>query len=63
MRKRKQYSRGRKPTPQARFVSNERARSPDTEKLVKDVLAQLSCDRHEKRNMCNRPPTTGPQQV
>ncbi len=35
------HSRGRKPSSQARFVSNERARSPDHKELVKKVLAQL----------------------
>ncbi len=39
--KEKQYSRGRKPTPQARFVTNEGSRSSDTDELVKEVLAQL----------------------
>ena len=40
----KRYSRGWKPTPQACFVTNERDHLPDTERLPKEVLAQLGCD-------------------
>ncbi len=39
----KKYSRRQKPTPQARFVTNERTVSPDTDRLAKEVLA-LSSD-------------------
>ncbi len=42
----KQYSRGRKTTLVARFVTNELDRSPDTERLVKKVLV-LPCERRE----------------
>ncbi len=43
----KQYFRGRKPAPRARFVINERASSPDTERLV----TQFGHDSREKWNM------------
>ncbi len=59
----KQYFRGRKPTPQARFVTDERPRSSDADKLVKEVLAQLKRDKRERRDTRSRPPTPGPQRV
>ncbi len=59
----KQYFRGRKPAPQAGFVTDERSRSSDTDELVKEVLAQLKRDKRERRDTRSRPPTPGPQSV
>ena len=46
----KQYFRGRKPAPQAHFVTDERTRSSDMDELVKEVLAQLKRDKRERRD-------------
>ncbi len=56
----KQYSQGQKPTPQARFVTKERSRSPDTDRLVKEVLAQIGRDTYERRDTWSRPPMAHP---
>ena len=58
------HSHGRKPSSQARFVSNERARSPDHKELVKEVLAQLGHgSQPREREVCRRRPTPGPTRV
>ncbi len=60
----KHHSYGCKPSSQACFVSNGRARSPDHKELVKEVLAQLghgSCPRD--REVHRRWPTPGPMWV
>ncbi len=57
----KQYFRGRKPTPQARFVTDERTRSSDTDEPVKEVLAQPKRDKHERRDTRSRPQHLAPR--
>ncbi len=58
------HSRGRKPSSQACFMSNERARSPDHKELVKEVLAQLGHGaRSRERETHRRRPTHGPKRV
>ena len=60
----KHHSRGWKPSSQARFMSNERARSPDHKELVKEVLAQLGHgSRPHDREVRRRRPTPGPTWV
>ncbi len=59
----KQYSQGQKPTLQARFVTKEQSRSPDTGILVKEVLARLGRDTGERWDTRSQPPTPGPQRV
>ncbi len=60
----KHHSRGRKPSSQARFVSNECARSPDHKELVNEVLPQLGHgSRPHEREVCRRRPTPGPTRV
>ncbi len=60
----KHHSHGRKPSSQARFVSNERARSPDHKELVKEVSAQLGHgSRPSDREVRCRRPTPGPTRV
>ncbi len=59
----KQYFRGRKPALQARFVTDERSRSSDTDELLKEVLAQLKWDKRKIRDTRSRPPTPDPQRV
>ena len=60
----KHHSHRRRPSSQARFVSNEHARSPDHKELVKELLVQLghwSCLRD--REVRHRRPTPGHKRV
>ncbi len=55
--------RGHKPSLQARFVTGKRDQSPDTNQLVKDVLAHLSQNSKSSQSVRKRPPTPGPKRV
>ncbi len=60
----KHHSHGPKPSSQARFMSNEHARSPDHKELVKVVLMQLGqVSRPSDREVRRRRPTPGPMRV
>ncbi len=58
------HSRGRQPSSQVRFVSNECIRPPDHKELVKEVLTKIShgSQPSEREVRCRRP-TPGPTRV
>ncbi len=58
------HSQRHKPSSQACFMSNERARSPDHKELVKEMLAQLAHGSHPRdREVRRRQPIPGPKRV
>ncbi len=53
--------RSRQPATQARFVNQEPLGTPETERVVPEVLAQLGQDSRKHRGGIRRKPTPGPK--
>ncbi len=57
----KHAPRSRKPTTQARFVTPESGETTDTERVLKEILAQLGQESQRNRGGRRRRPTPGPK--